>query len=221
MRALHAFAAATLVGLACLSPAATSLSFDSMNLLQMAVSETRSGHKGEAQACLSCLLMSGGVTIGMEWPGAMSGTVEHAVQVWQSRLDDCPFRYVDGAKADIRVRFVDEIPAGGDVQGQIKVQRTLRWGSHGAGYRLKGWIMVRQNVDGRPLTQPEIAAVVEHELGHLLGLDDDDRVGMLMGPFAAGEPVDGPTIEEVVKVAAFRTAVRRSLSAASVKSSRR
>jgi hypothetical protein len=187
----------------------------SANLLHSAIADAESGNRGRAEASLASLLMAKGVTIGMEYPGAMAGAVEHGIRVWRSRLEDCPFRFVTGSKADVKIKFVDAISSEGDVQGQIRVRRLFRWGSGGPSYRVEGAILVCRYVEGRALSQPEVAAVVEHELGHLLGLDDDERPGMLMGPFVAGEPVDGPSEQEVDKVADFRSAVRHTLYAIS------
>jgi hypothetical protein len=197
----------------------TTLSLNSTGLLHNAIAQAENGHLQEAQAALEALLMSDGITVGMELPGAMSKAVEHGVNVWQERLAGCPIKFVSGRNADLKVRFVNEISTGGDVQGELRVQRRIRWGSDGPGYQVKGTILVRDEVDGRHLTRSEVSAVVEHELGHLLGLDDDERIGMLMGPFLAGHPVDGPANEEVEAVSDFRYEVRRSLE--SIADSRR
>ncbi len=203
---------AILSGAAFSALANPSLSSDSIHMLRSARSQADHGQRSRAQAALDCLLMTHGVSVGMEWPGAMSRAVEHGVQTWGDRLDDCPFRFTTRPNPDIKVRFVDDIQSGGDVQGQVQLQRYVRWGSGGASYHLKGTILVRDNVEGRRLSSSEVAAVVEHELGHVLGLDDADQTGELMGPFVPGEPMDGPTDEEVAKVASFRSTVRRTLA---------
>jgi hypothetical protein len=192
--------------------AQASLSSDTINLLNSARSEAERGEIARAQAALGCLLMPHGLTIGMEAPGAMSRAVSHAVQVWGERLEDCPFHFTTSRNPELKVRFVDGIEGGGDVQGQVRLQRYVRWGSGGAAYHVRGTILICEQVEGRSLNSREVSAVVEHELGHVLGLDDAPEPGQLMGPFVPGEPVDGPTDDEVAKVSDLRSMVRKDLA---------
>ena len=192
--------------------AAPSLTSDALRLLDSANRQADHGERSRAKADLDCLLMPYGITIGMETSGAMAQAVEKGVRVWSERLPGCPFHFTTDPDAAIKVRFVDEIQQGGDVQGELHIHRYVRWGHGTASYHVTGTIQVRDNADGHPLRSSEVSAVVEHELGHLLGLDDESEAGVLMGPFVPGHPVEGPTDEEVSMVENFRADVRRAIA---------
>lgn len=142
----------------------------------------------------------------------MSSTVSRGIQTWTERLGESPFAFTKSDKPDIKVVFVSDIESGDDVQGQVHCLRQVAWGRKGSSYRIKGTILIRDNVDGRQLDSSEKTAVIEHELGHVLGLDDDENPSHLMGPFVAGQPVDGPTEDEVETVQEFRSEVRDALN---------
>lgn len=181
----------------------------------IAVRQAEHGQRLRALASLASVLMTSGVTIGMESPGAMGRAVEHGVKVWNDRLPGCPFRFSTSSKPAIKVRFVDHISGEGELQGRLEVHRYVRWGGDDASYTVRGTIEICDNTDGRPLDAAEVAAVTEHELGHLLGLDDEDEPGTLMGPFVAGEPCDGPSEDEVALVQGFRSQVRHQMASMS------
>jgi hypothetical protein len=187
------------------------LSDDVLHYRDAAVRQAESGQRPRALACLASLLMSSGITIGMESPGAMSHAVERGIRIWIDRVPGCPLRFTSDPDAAIKVRFVDGISDGGDVQGRLDVHRYVRWGRDHASYSVRGTIQIRNNTDGRALDSDEVAAVMEHELGHLLGLDDEDEPGTLMGPFVAGEPCDGPSDGEVDMVRNFRSHVKHDI----------
>jgi hypothetical protein len=192
--------------------ATATLSSDSLHLLDAASRQAEHGERSRARAGLEALLLSDGITIGMDGSGVMNHAVERGVRVWSERLRNCPFHFTNSSASAIKVRFVDDIEGGGDLQGQLHIHRLVKWGRDHASYRVEGTIEIRDNADGRQLHPDEVSAVVEHELGHLLGLDDEDEPGVLMGPFVPGRPVDGPTDEEVEILENFRAGVRRTIA---------
>ncbi len=206
----------TATALAALTLAATvhgspSISSTSVHAYHTAIDEANGGQIGRATATLSCLLMPYKLTVGMVHHGSMERAVAKSVSVWAKRLNGAPFVFTNSAPPAIKVSFVQGIRRGGDVQGEVHCERQVYWGKSGARYRVRGTILIRDNVDGRPISAIEAASVVEHELGHVLGLEDDTNTGRLMGPFVAGSPVDGPAPDEIYTLTVFRGAVQDAL----------
>jgi hypothetical protein len=132
--------------------------------------------------------------------------------VWSNSMDDSPFVMAqEGEKPDILIRFVDKIENGNDVQGLVKAQRHFYWQGSQSGARVSGTILVRNNVGRRWISGDEISRVVGHELGHLLGLDDDRQGNGIMGDFVAGRGHKQPSQLEIDSVLDFRKMVRQAL----------
>jgi hypothetical protein len=205
-----AVAVATIAS-AALALGSPSISSTSVRAYHTAIDEANAGQVGRATATLSCILMPYKLTVGMSSHGSMERAVSRGVGVWSSRLPDAPFVFTGSASPAIKVSFVHGINRGGDIQGEVHCERQVYWGSSGAKYRVRGTILIRDNVDGRPITSIEAASVIEHELGHVLGLEDDSSPDCLMGPFVAGAPVDGPAPQEVYTLSTFRGAVHDAL----------
>jgi hypothetical protein len=200
-----------------------SISKSSVRAYHSAITEANHGEISRAKATLGCLLMPAGLTIGLQGDPDMRAALRRGIEVWTERLRSVPFVLASRARPDLKVVFVRKIQSGGEVQGEVRCQRQVHWGSFGAQYRVKGTIYVCNQVNGRPISRTEAASVIEHELGHVLGLDDDTDPSHLMGPFVEGSPVDGPAPEEVSMVQSFRAALRdvlRQIEARSPLSSR-
>src|SRR5579862_2451498 len=136
MQLPKALATAALLGCSLAAFGQASLSDDTVNVLHAAMTQAEHGEIARAQAALGSLLMPRGLSVGMESPGAMSRAVQHGVQIWGERLEDSPFHYTSSRNADIKVRFVDAIHGEGDLQGQVRLHRYVRWGSGGASYHI-------------------------------------------------------------------------------------
>ena len=191
---------------------AAPLEAQSLDALRQAQRNMASGKRGRGLAELDGLVMSDGVTVALETSDAMEPFVARGLDAWNDALNERPFRMRPaGSPADVTVRFVPSLDAaGGDVQGMVTATRQMSWRRRDHGYRLHGVILVRDNVEGRPLRPEEVVNVVAHEAGHLLGLADVARRDRLMGPLVVGHPRPGPEPEEVEAVQAYRGTIRRS-----------
>jgi len=194
------------------------LSNESVRSLEMAIREAKHGKRPKAMALLEGLLLNG-VTIGVDESSlpaghereALNGVAE-GIQVWREALSDVPFRMARrGERADVVVRFVSQINGQGDVQGRVHASRRFFWGSNGHGYKLDGDIRLKPTAFGRHLTQAEIGRVMAHELGHLLGLDDNYPSRGMMGAFRAGEGRVRPSRNEISAVVEYRGLVTQAL----------
>jgi hypothetical protein len=63
----------------------------------------------------------------------------------------------------------------------------------------------------RPMPFEVIRHEACHELGHVLGLDDTNIVGAVMGPLDLNRPASGPSDAEVEAVRLVRTEATRLL----------
>ncbi|RYG38950.1 hypothetical protein EON81_02355 [bacterium] len=133
-------------------------------------------------------------------------TVEGGVAIWRAALPDSPFVAVSEGTAEVKVRFVDFVE-GPEGVGRVEAKRDY-WFGKGHGSRLTGTIYIRRTVGTRPIRSNEAAAVLAHELGHLLGLDDVPEPGPIMGPLLPGAPSVFPTEDEVASILRLRELCR-------------
>ncbi|RYG41991.1 hypothetical protein EON79_19780 [bacterium] len=132
--------------------------------------------------------------------------VEEGVAIWRAALPDSPFVAVSSGAAEVKVRFVDFVE-GPEGMGRVEARRDY-WFGGGHGSKLTGSIVIRRTVGARPIRADEAAAVLAHELGHLLGLDDVTEVGPIMGPLLPGSPTVVPTKAEVDSILHLRELCR-------------
>lgn len=188
-----------------------------------AVSDARKGEVGKASAVLHGLLMTKKVKLGVDMNTVIPGEetriangVRAGVETWNRELSDSPFAVAKpGEKADLVVRFVDSLPEGGDVQGAIDARRRFVWGDGGSRYEITGGVAIKRQAFGARLSSDQIGRVLAHELGHLLGLDDDYDGDGVMASFRLGEGHVSPSPEEISAVTEFRNEVRDALRLAS------
>jgi hypothetical protein len=171
-----------------------------------------------ALARLESLLLLNGVSIGVDPASVPAGArgfyegVSQAVDIWKKALPDCPFTY-SLTKPQVVVNFVRQVPGErATVQGSLDATHDYMWSKNSHSSRLSATIYVVYRVNNRNLTQAEIAHVVAHELGHLLGLSDSRQAVGLMGPFIAGRPRLEPSADELTAVNDFRLLVRDTIS---------
>jgi hypothetical protein len=137
-----------------------------------------------------------------------------AFNVWEASLDNTiHFRLEpDPMKAGIRFTFRPEVKMGQDqVAGLTKWTRDIRvTGGIVKEVSFKADVNVRtRSLESRPMSFEAIRQESEHELGHVLGLDDSDRLGDLMGQLDAEIPVAAPRDYEILAVRNLRDEARR------------
>lgn len=140
--------------------------------------------------------------------------LEGAMDKWDHALDDTlSFREVqDPATADVVVRFKQGVFMGSEpVAGYANWKRTLKAdGPHVQDVSFKGDLQIRTiNLDGKAMPTECVRHEIAHELGHILGLEDSERTGDLMGPLDVSHPVAGPQPYEADAVKQLRADARR------------
>ncbi len=203
------------------------LSQGSLDTLRQAVNDAEKGNKQKAVAVMKGLLMST-VTVGIDRSTLPSDRrassdfeygVQTGIDTWNSAMEDSPFvAQRQNEKPDVIVKFVDSIETGDHAQGMIRAQRNIFWSGKTSSSRLSGTIYVRINVGRRRLTEDEVGRIVTHELGHLLGLDDDHDGRGVMGDFGPGRGNPLPSRSELNAVRAFRDSIKTALRNAGVTS---
>lgn len=139
--------------------------------------------------------------------------LDGAFQTWMAALQNqVSFRRVGADEsADVLIRFRPDVRMGREaVAGFVNWKRVVRTegkdvveASYNANMQLR-----THNLDGRPMSLNAMHHEACHELGHVLGLDDADQVGTLMGPLDPSRPVRNPSGAEASTVEDVRDEAR-------------
>ncbi len=190
------------------------INHDAMATYHAAVSE---GNRVKAAAMIKGLLL-GTVTIGIDKSTLppkdfeFQDGIRNAVDIWNAQMDESPFRLVKGdQKPDILVRFVDRIDDADHAQGLIQAERHFFWKGSTATARTDGTVSIRSTSLGQLMSEDEVTRVMTHELGHLLGLDDDHDGTGAMSDFVPGPGIRTPSRQEVEDVLQFRSMLKDAL----------
>ncbi len=203
------------VALAASVCASVNLNTDAAGGLREAQVESSKGQKLKALSMLESQLMDSGATVGLEtqdWDH--SDAVRQGIRIWSDALgSENPFKFSTSAKRpDILVKFVTTLQSEGDIQGKVDIDRQFFWGGHAHGYHVVSTVYVCDTTEGgRPLSEAEVREVVAHELGHVLGLDDNPQTQGLMGPFVPGEPRTTASDDEINTVLNYRADLRDAI----------
>jgi len=132
-----------------------------------------------------------------------------AIDAWNDSLPTRPFRLCKkGENPDVTVAKVSKVEKADDLQGEIITEEEPD-GS------IKGFVRIGSDDSGRKLSDVAIGAVLTHELGHLLGLDDAPKTVKMgtcvMGEFDPEHIALRPTSAEVGAVEQLRSDVLRML----------
>lgn len=128
-----------------------------------------------------------------------------AAKSWESELEgSVHFRQsADPATADVAVSFKPCIEMRGqEIAGYVNWKRTITTSGTGdIKWKYHANMQIRTvNVDQAPMSFESMRHAAMHELGHVLGLDDSDQQGDVMGPLNVRCPVTAPKPHEVMAV---------------------
>ncbi|MBA4291471.1 hypothetical protein C0431_00710 [bacterium] len=194
----------------------TKIPFEVHNAVVKALQEaTEAQTKRDYQLSLALLhgiIYNDGVKIAIDpdgltpTPAARQG-LTNALNSWEKALEkDNPIQFIsDPTKAHLTLQFVDKVPRSGhDALGLIELKKRYSWNRTRYEIEISGTIYVQTHFNRIPLTSSQFTEVIAHELGHLLGLDDLNQTGQLMGPMILDQPVSGPNARETYAVQIVR-----------------
>jgi hypothetical protein len=221
VRFVSLFVALSAVATASNNTLPLSVSDDVKNAIEKADTALGTGERQLALALYEGSLYPDGIKLAVDDSTVTSDSqfrgVSQALDIWRAELQgDFPVELVyDVKQADVVVKFVDTIDdRGTDTLGLIKLQKSFRWSSVKREITYRGTISIVRSAPGGRLTQAEVRDVAMHEIGHLLGLADTSRHGVLMGPLERGKPLNKPTQQETEDVKAIRKVLRQKLQSA-------
>ena len=148
--------------------------------------------------------------------------LEASFIVWESALNDSIHFQLESnpEKAIIKVTFRPDVRLGRDpVAGLTKWTRKIRTLD---GLSSSAEFRADVNVRARGLRSENypmeiIRQETEHELGHILGLEDSEHIGDIMGAWDPRHPVSGPQEYEIMAIKNLRDEAKRIKSAAEAK----
>jgi len=157
-------------------------------------------------ATLRGMLLPGGI-----WIASPDGTVsrkslEQAALVWNEALGASTVHLAAaGQTPTVTVRKVNGIGKAKDLQGLIEVDESDNglYSAH---------VLVDARYGSHPLTDREVGAVITHELGHFLGLNDIPLGTGVMGEFDPTHVIVRPSIQEASAVLALQRTVRQTVA---------
>lgn len=187
---------------------------ESINTYHSALEES---NKTKAEAMLRGLLIQQ-VSVAVDLPTlppkqkGYESAVQEGMRRWNTALGDTVFVQAhDAATADIVVSFVDTVASGDDQQGGLSAQKRVAW-NHGKVFAsITGDLAIRNFAGDRAISLAEIEAVTAHELGHLLGLDDEHEGSGIMSDFVPDRQYEIST-DELNAVRLFRGKVEQALT---------
>lgn len=146
-------------------------------------------------------------------------SLDEAFRAWEDSLDESvTFVPVDDpSKANIQIRFKRDVlmgkePVAGFANWKRKIQTD---GDKVLSATVSADLQIRTvNLDGRPMPSEAMTHEVMHEVGHVLGLEDCDHLGELMGPLDVRRPVPAPRQHEASAVRELRDEAKRLKSEA-------
>jgi hypothetical protein len=148
-----------------------------------------------------------------ERPNCMKA-LDAALAVWQREMTDTlRFREVEhGDHPEISIVFKPSVLMGQEqVAGFTNWQRRIDMdGSKWIDTTFHADMQLRtRDLDYKPMSFEAMRHEACHETGHVLGLDDSEHRGDLMGPLEIAHPVNGPTALEAASVRNLRDEARR------------
>ena len=151
------------------------------------------------------MLLPHGVTLAAKNGEVSKAVLAVAAEAWNSALGFHIVTVVDSPNdANVTVSLVDGIDKDRASQGFINVYETED-GAMSADVQVDGF------TGHRPLNDRERAAVITHELGHFLGLEDLPGEQQIMGEFDPNELVTRPSRGETEAILYLRNGIRTAI----------
>ena len=130
---------------------------------------------------------------------AALNALEGAMQLWEKESDgQIRFRMVESGPAVVNLRFTNSLYVGGcQAAGRATWSRqVIDWGFGQATREMKARIDIRWlGTDGRAHSENALRHTIAHELGHVIGLDDNPSGG-IMGRLDPARPADALSEKE-------------------------
>lgn len=177
----------------------------------------RAAEAGNVQALQAAVEVLAVKQITYRLPSDTSATARQAflegIQQWERYLQrDVVFvEAFSFQKADVDVVFEKSLEGNGKHYGGFtRWKRAINRDCSGryiASVDAKMQIRTVQP-NGKPMTLEMMRHAVMHEFGHILGLDDSERIGDVMGPLDLSRPVYAPKTDEVSQIKQLRNEVR-------------
>lgn len=187
-------------------------------LIQRAEVTLLEGNVGEAEAILG--VIAGPVKVGLdlstvpeERRAEIEGAFAESKTLWQEVVPGQPlFEVVPIEKAQVRVQLADRIDfQSAQVAGRAMWQRNVsRLGRDGFFGVLRADIVVRTCFpDGQKFGHDALVHTFAHELGHVLGLDDNPHLGQIMGPMNPVAPTAQLGVQDIEGLQAIQSVAGR------------
>lgn len=146
--------------------------------------------------------------------GKCEKSLDEAFAAWEHSLNDSVdfVRVEDPTQANIQIRFKKDVLMGKEpVAGFANWKRKITTdGDRVVSATVTADLQIRTvNLDGRPMPSEAMTHEVMHEVGHVLGLEDCDHLGELMGPLDVRRPVSAPRQHEASAVRELRDEAKR------------
>lgn len=174
------------------------------------------GHSSEATAYAEMVLLKRAIKVAVDEsnvPYQIRDTARRALRDaminWEDALDrQVKFAMVPRRDADVVVSYAGDMRfRGDDAAGTVRwTRQVMNLGLDQYEYSVRATIVLRTYTPRREeMNYRQMLHTAGHELGHVLGLEDSDNSGELMGPLRLDRPVERATTAERESLIALRT----------------